>query len=56
MVAKKLTDWLAGLVSEIPKRTSANYVRLVNLTALTNFEIKKQRGKKQNVFDIRILL
>ncbi len=34
MVTKKLTDWLAGLVSEIPKRTSENDVRLVNLTAL----------------------
>ena len=29
-------DWLAGLVSEIPKRTSDNDVRLVNLTAKAN--------------------
>ena len=34
MVAKKLTDWLAGLVSEILKRASDNDARLVNLTAL----------------------
>jgi len=36
MVTKKLTDWLAGLVSEIPKRASDNDARLVNLTAIAN--------------------
>lgn len=34
MVTKKMTDWIAGLVSEVPKRASYNDARLVNLTAL----------------------
>ena len=40
MVTKKLTDWLAGLVSEIPKRASDNDARLVNLTAIANLKIR----------------